>query len=192
MDADARAGLALETGCFEHVNGSCRWFEGGTYVIATIAGPRHVSEKGYSHNPERGALQVRCQLSQRGAPDRVVKERRLEEHVNAVLSRVVALESFARQIVTVALLVVLDDGSSLRVALNAAVSALRDASVPLLTVPLSVTPCVGTNVQADVVFDGERRFLAFETRGTISMDDLEACFAAAEHDRANLAQSLDK
>lgn len=110
----------------------------------------------------------------------------------SVLSQSVDVAQFERQLVTVALLVVLDDGGSLHVSLNAAVAALVDASVPMKCVPLTVhvRPRPGLDALMTYNTPDADEFLAFESHGPLSPDELETCFSSANDQRAALLAFL--
>jgi len=169
---------SFDVSCFPQCDGSCRYIEEGTFVLASVTGPLHSSEKSASQDPLQGVVEVRCQLADRSASDRVLVERRIEEYVSQTLSVAVDLAKFPRQVVTVAVSVVFDDGRSnaRRVAMNACVLALLDALVPLKALPLTVDCGDETIVTLDAA---TKDVLAFESNDVLFLEDLDDCFATA-------------
>lgn len=169
--------MPQEVGCFDHADGSCRWSEYDTYVIVSVFGPRHVDEKKSSHDPRRGAIEVRCKMADRGASDRVVFERQVEEYASALFNRIVDLSQFARQVVTVAILVVL--GKSAAAAINASVAALVDAEIPFAEKTVSITEPANTTATLSVTSTAENAFRGAETHGgPTSLEDLNRAMDA--------------
>lgn len=86
-----------------------------------------------------------------------------------------------RQVVTIAVLVVLDDGSSLCATLNAAVAALLDAAIPLNIIAVSAIGQVSPSASAYITYDAHHnKFLAAESHGTMNLDELERALSLAE------------
>ena len=170
---DSRS-ASFDVGVLPTYDGSCRYIEEGTYVIATVTGPLH-EEKAASQDPEKGAVEVRCQLAERSKVDRVVLERRIEEYAQALFRHSVDLTKFPRQMVNVAILIVFDDGAAKRIAMNAAVLALLDAGIPLAAVPITVQE------GGLITFDAKaKNILAFESDDILNLDDLDTCFQSAQ------------
>lgn len=86
-----------------------------------------------------------------------------------------------RQVVTIAVLVVLDDGSSLCATLNAAVAALLDAAIPLNIIAVSAIGQASLSASAWVTYDAQhKKFLAAESNGPMRLDELERALSLAE------------
>uniref|UniRef100_A0A7S3NJS7 Exoribonuclease phosphorolytic domain-containing protein n=1 Tax=Aureoumbra lagunensis TaxID=44058 RepID=A0A7S3NJS7_9STRA len=172
---------SFDVSIFPHCDGSCRFIEDGTFVIATVVGPQHMSEKHQSHDPECGSFEIRCQVADRGALDRPLIERRIEENAASILNRTVDRKKFPRQVITLSILIVLNDGAATRLALNASVLALLDAAVPLLSIPLTVDyGDIRKNSGGLVTLDAtSQEILSFESTGILDLDQLDSCFETA-------------
>ena len=70
----AVSGPTFELGSSEGAQGSCRYVDGATVVLATASGPQHNPERASSQDAARGGLEVRVQLADRGGADRVLAE----------------------------------------------------------------------------------------------------------------------
>ena len=67
-------------GCTEDAQGSCRWREGNTEVVATVDGPTHRSDRAASQDPGHGGLEIRAQLAARSSvKDRNAAEKAVED-----------------------------------------------------------------------------------------------------------------
>ena len=65
----AVSGPTFELGSSEGAQGSCRYVDGATVVLATASGPQHNPERASSQDAARGGLEVRVQLADRGGAD---------------------------------------------------------------------------------------------------------------------------
>jgi len=169
VDANASDGVDFELGCTEDVQGSCRWREGRTEVVATVDGPAHRADRAASQDPSRGGLEVRAQLAARSSvQDRNAAEKAVEDALQASLGAAFDALQCPRRVTTVFCLVIADDPEAARrCALNAASLALLDARAPMRAIPLAVAvACGGCTV--DAVLDAARddaAVLALESRG---------------------------
>ena len=166
---DKSDGVDFEQGCTEDVQGSCRWRDGATEVVATVDGPTHRSARAASQDPGRGGLEIRAQLAARSSvTDRNAAEKAVEDALHASLGAALDAAACPRRVTTVFCLVIADDQTAAqRCALNAASLALLDARAPMRAIPLAVSvDCGGCAV--DVVLDAARddaAVLALESRG---------------------------
>ncbi|CAG9465793.1 unnamed protein product [Pedinophyceae sp. YPF-701] len=118
--------MVCERGVLERADGSARWTQGGTSVLAAVHGP--LVRGGPREDPERMTVEVTI-LPRSGLP--TSRDRHNETVVRATVESAVLLNAHPRCCVTVALQVAADDGAVLACALNAASAALVDAGVPM-------------------------------------------------------------
>eukprot|EP00898_Chlorokybus_atmophyticus_P005150 jgi/Chlat1/5636/Chrsp369S05386 len=113
-------------GLLSRADGSARWSQGKTTVLAAVYGPRGLPAK--RENAETAVLEVlvKPQTGTGGPADR-----ELEQFIRGTLTHIVLLSLHPRTGISVVLQVVNDDGSVLVCAINAACAALVDAGVPL-------------------------------------------------------------
>ena len=154
---DRSDGVDFEVGCTEDAQGSCRWRDGATEVVATVDGPTHRSDRAASQDPGRGGLEIRAQLAARSSvTDRNAAEKAVEDALHASLGAALDAAACPRRVTTVFCLVIADDlTAAQRCALNAASLALLDARAPMRAIPLAVSvDCGGCAV--DAVLDAAR------------------------------------
>ena len=166
---DRSDGVDFEQGCTEDAQGSCRWRDGATEVVATVDGPTHRTDRAASQDPGRGGLEIRAQLAARSSvKDRNAAEKAVEDALHASLGAALDAAACPRRVTTVFCLVIADDQTAAqRCALNAASLALLDARAPMRAIPLAVSVDCGGCV-VDVVLDAARddaAVLALESRG---------------------------
>ena len=197
----AVSGPTFELGSSEGAQGSCRYVDGATVVLATASGPQHNPERASSQDAARGGLEVRVQLADRGGADRVLAERTLEEAARGLLAPALDCAAFPRQVASVYCLVLHDGGAARRCVVNACALAALDARLPLLAVPLGVDVVVAAaaadggdaprpttcNVTMDATTD-ESAVLAMDTAGEpFDAADVAAVVAAARTEVTALA-----
>lgn len=193
---DRSDGVDFEQGCTEDAQGSCRWRDGATEVVATVDGPTHRTDRAASQDPGRGGLEIRAQLAARSSvKDRNAAEKAVEDALHASLGAALDAAACPRRVTTVFCLVIADDQTAAqRCALNAASLALLDARAPMRAIPLAVSvDCGGCAV--DVVLDAARddaAVLALESRGAPvkGAEMLEAVRRAGEDVKALRARVL--
>ena len=138
---DRSDGVDFELGCTEDAQGSCRWRDGATEVVATVDGPTHRTDRAASQDPGRGGLEIRAQLAARSSvKDRNAAEKAVEDALHASLGAALDAAACPRRVTTVFCLVIADDQTAAqRCALNAASLALLDARAPMRAIPLAVS-----------------------------------------------------
>ena len=126
LDSDVSDGVDFEVGCTEDAQGSCRWRDGATEVVATVDGPTHRTDRAASQDPGRGGLEIRAQLAARSTvKDRNAAEKAVEDALHASLGAALDAAACPRRVTTVFCLVIADDQTAAqRCALNAASLAL--------------------------------------------------------------------
>ena len=194
---DRSDGVDFEVGCTEDAQGSCRWRDGATEVVATVDGPTHRTDRAASQDPGRGGLEIRAQLAARSSvKDRNAAEKAVEDALHASLGAALDAAACPRRVTTVFCLVIADDQTAAqRCALNAASLALLDARAPMRAIPLAVSVDCGGGCVVDVVLDAARddaAVLALESRGAPVKpgEMLEAVRRAGEDVKALRARVL--
>ena len=194
---DRSDGVDFEVGCTEDAQGSCRWRDGATEVVATVDGPTHRTDRAASQDPGRGGLEIRAQLAARSTvKDRNAAEKAVEDALHASLGAALDAAACPRRVTTVFCLVIADDQTAAqRCALNAASLALLDARAPMRAIPLAVSVDCGGGCAVDVVLDAARddaAVLALESRGAPvkPSEMLEAVRRAGEDVKALRARVL--
>ena len=194
---DRSDGVDFEQGCTEDAQGSCRWRDGATEVVATVDGPTHRTDRAASQDPGRGGLEIRAQLAARSSvKDRNAAEKAVEDALHASLGAALDAAACPRRVTTVFCLVIADDQTAAqRCALNAASLALLDARAPMRAIPLAVSVDCGGGCVVDVVLDAARddaAVLALESRGAPvkGAEMLEAVRRAGEDVKALRARVL--
>ena len=190
---DRSDGVDFEVGCTEDAQGSCRWRDGATEVVATVDGPTHRTDRAAAQDPAAAASRPgNSPRGRRSGPQRRRKGGGDALHAS-LLPR--PTPPRARAVTTVFCLVIADDQTAAqRCALNAASLALLDARAPMRAIPLAVSvDCGGCAV--DVVLDAARddaAVLALESRGAPVKpgEMLEAVRRAGEDVKALRARVL--
>ena len=104
---DASDGVDFEVGCTEDAQGSCRWRDGATEVVATVDGPTHRTDRAASQDPGRGGLEIRAQLAARSSvKDRNAAEKAVEDALHASLGAALDAAACPRRVTTVFCLVI--------------------------------------------------------------------------------------
>ncbi|KAG2423446.1 hypothetical protein HXX76_015317 [Chlamydomonas incerta] len=131
--------LVCERAVLDRADGSAKWTQEGSSVLAAVYGPRQA--KLQKEDAERAVVEVvfKPRAGLQGHEDRS-----LELEIRGILEGVIPLGMFPRTSVMVVLQVLQDDGGALSCALNAAAAALVDAGVPLNSMFSSVS-CVLTS-----------------------------------------------
>ncbi|KAK3235725.1 hypothetical protein CYMTET_54092 [Cymbomonas tetramitiformis] len=118
--------LACERNLLNRADGSARWSQGQSCVLAAVYGPR--STVGRKENPEQANIEVvfKPKIGFAG-----VEEHELEHVIRKTVEGVVLTSLHPRTGISVILQVLQNDGSVLACAINATSMALIDAGVPL-------------------------------------------------------------
>ncbi|GLC41772.1 hypothetical protein PLESTM_001238000 [Pleodorina starrii] len=126
--------LVCERSVLDRADGSARWTQEGSSVLAAVYGPRQA--KIQKEDAERAVVEVvyKPRAGLQGHEDRS-----LELEIRGILEGVIPLGMHPRTSIMVVLQVLQEDGSVLSCALNAACAALVDAGVPMSSMYASVT-----------------------------------------------------
>jgi len=141
---------SAELGLLSEADGSCRFSQGQTSVIASIYGP---STPKYARLEEfdKACLEVEysipCGNSLSGPLETVAVS-----FLKSSISSCIALTEFPRHVIVVRVTVVRDDGCILSVALNACALALVDAGLPMKAIPMSIS-CILSSKSATLDAD---------------------------------------
>ncbi|CAM9833281.1 unnamed protein product [Ectocarpus sp. 6 AP-2014] len=130
--------LAAEQGILNRADGSARFVQGNTSVLAAVYGPAPAKSL-RMERLEGAALDVSFKpesgiTASADAESEALLRRSLEE--------VVLRSRYPRTVVSVIIQVIVDDGAVLSAALNAATMALLNAGVEMTGMALSVTCCI--------------------------------------------------
>eukprot|EP00250_Pteridium_aquilinum_P016975 c23389_g1_i1 orf=115-849(+) len=118
--------LVCARGLLQRADGSARWSQENTIVLAAVYGPKAIS--GWRENPERAILEVLWKPKTGLAG---TSEREAEFVLKRTLEHIVLTAMHPNTAISVIIQVVNDDGGLLACAMNAACAALIDAGVPL-------------------------------------------------------------
>lgn len=142
--------IKLAFGVLPDADGSCRFEQGGTVVIAGIYGPHNNpgTRAVYSHVDDDGAI-FRCSGCNVGRPrfgGTSPGAPELARFVIESLAPSILLKRLQRSCIELFIDVLCFDGGVLAAATNAAAAALVDAAIPMLDVPgaTMVAMCNGT------------------------------------------------
>ncbi|KAK9840941.1 hypothetical protein WJX81_001421 [Elliptochloris bilobata] len=118
--------MQCERGPLQRADGSARWCQGGSVVLAAVHGPRGTASR--KEDPERAVVEIvfRPRSGLAGPAERLA-----EATVRRTVEGVLIAALHPRTAVTVVLQVLSEDGGLLACALCAASAALVDAAVPL-------------------------------------------------------------
>ncbi|GIL57267.1 hypothetical protein Vafri_12516 [Volvox africanus] len=126
--------LVCERSVLDRADGSARWTQEGSSVLAAVYGPRQA--KIQKEDAERAVVEV--VYKPRSGPQGHL-DRSLELEIRGILEGIIPLGMHPRTSIMVVLQILQEDGSVLSCALNAACAALVDAGVPMNTMYASVT-----------------------------------------------------
>lgn len=130
--------LACELSCLHSADGSALWKAGATHVLAAVHGPlapRQLSKEDF----QKSLVTVLLKSS-----TSVTLEREWETFLSRVLTACVDVSEYPRTVIQVVLQIIQIDGSVLSCALHAAVAALLDAGISMLSLPIATT-CLFSN-----------------------------------------------
>ncbi|KXZ49109.1 hypothetical protein GPECTOR_23g4 [Gonium pectorale] len=125
--------LVCERSVLDRADGSAKWSQEGSSVLAAVYGPRQA--KVQKEDAERAIVEV---VYKPRAGLQSNEDRSLEMEIRGVLEGVIPLGMHPRTSIMVVLQVLQEDGSVLPCALNAACAALVDAGVPMSSMYASV------------------------------------------------------
>lgn len=141
--------LVCERSVLDRADGSAKWSQEGSSVLAAVYGPRQA--KIQKEDAERAVVEV-VYKPRSGLQGHA--ERALEMEIRGALEGVIPLGMHPRTSIMVVLQVLQEDGSVLPCALNAACAALVDAGVPLSTMFAAVGCVLAADGQLLVDADG--------------------------------------
>uniref|UniRef100_A0A7S0QYE2 Exoribonuclease phosphorolytic domain-containing protein n=1 Tax=Pyramimonas obovata TaxID=1411642 RepID=A0A7S0QYE2_9CHLO len=118
--------LACERGLLNRADGSARWSQDSSSVLAAVYGPKSVP--GYKEDPEKAKIEVlfKPKTDLPGTP-----ERELEQVIARTVESVIIAALHPRTGISIILQVLQDDGAILACAINAACAALVDAGIAM-------------------------------------------------------------
>ncbi|EFJ46566.1 hypothetical protein VOLCADRAFT_105481 [Volvox carteri f. nagariensis] len=130
--------LVCERSVLDRADGSAKWTQEGSSVLAAVYGPRQA--KPQKEDAEQAVVEVvyKPRAGLQGHEDRT-----FELEVRGILEGVIPLGMYPRTSIMVVLQVLQGDGAVLSCALNAACAALVDAGIAMTSMYASVT-CVLT------------------------------------------------
>lgn len=145
--------LGCELGLLHRADGSAKFSQGHTCVLASVYGPMEVPLR--LERADRATLQVVVKPKV-GLPG--IAERRMEGLILHVMNQVVLTTLHPRSLISITLQTLCDDGSLLSCAINAACLALLDAGVALRTCVAAATcsVAVGGGVALDPLLEEEK------------------------------------
>ena len=139
--------LACELSCLHRADGSALWKSGSTHVLAAVYGP--IAPQVMSKERDEAIVSV---LIKSGNPNQATLEYEWGEFLTNILSSCIDCAAYPRTVVEVVLQIIQADGSILSCLLHAAVAALMDAGVDLLSLPVATT-CLVSGKSSAVQLD---------------------------------------
>ena len=141
--ADLRASnqmraIGCELGLIKEADGSARFRQGETCVVASVYGPQ-VPKFGRQEKYDRGHLDIEYRICGFSGQDAMKIEREGVKFLEDSLTSCVCLEDFPRMMFTLRVVVIRDDGAMLSCALHACALALANAGVEMFSIPASIT-----------------------------------------------------
>ena len=134
---------AIEFGLLQRCDGSCKATLGGTIAVCGVFGPVEARNPAPSDAAEGCVVEV--QLRSYTAETSVSADQSASLLLRDVLAPCVHSKLFPRTIISLSVRVLADDGCAFSAAALAAVGALVDAGVPLLSLPVAVDCAVARN-----------------------------------------------
>jgi len=119
--------LAIEVGIQERADGSCKFTQGNTVVLASVRGPGDVSASKEKY--DRTTIEVIWRAKSGVASS--IKHRRKEQLLRHILEILSVKELHPRSTIQLVLQEIHDDGALLACAVNAACVALMDAGISM-------------------------------------------------------------
>lgn len=134
--------LHCERSVISRADGSAKWSQGSSCVLAAVYGPRQASAR--KENSEKAILEVSV-TPRAGLPGPI--EREYEGILRRTLERMVEVFQFARTSIAVVIQVINSDGALLACAINAACAALVDAGVLMNSMCAATACCISADSQ---------------------------------------------
>mmetsp|Transcript_20515 Transcript_20515/g.34377 ORF Transcript_20515/g.34377 Transcript_20515/m.34377 type:complete len:241 (-) Transcript_20515:363-1085(-) len=138
--------LACERGLLNRADGSARWSQDSSSVLAAVYGPKSVP--GYKESPDRATIEVIFKPKNE-LPG--TAERELEHIIAKTVESVILTALHPRTGISIILQVLHDDGSILACAINAACAALVDAGIPMSG--LIAAACIALSADGQLLLD---------------------------------------
>ncbi|KAF8055489.1 RRP46 [Scenedesmus sp. PABB004] len=132
--------LLSERGVLQRADGSAKWAQEGSAVLAAVHGPHAAGQR--KEDAERGVVEVLFK-PRHGLPGPAECE--YEEVLRQLVEQVVLLAHHPRTLVLVVVQVLQADGALLAVAANAVCAALVDAGLPLCCMTAAVSCAFGAD-----------------------------------------------
>ena len=130
--------LACDLSCLHRADGSALWKSGPTHVLAAVYGP--IAPQLMVKEREESIISV---VIKSGDPTSVILEEEWGSFLTQILSACIDTASYPRTVVEIVLQIIQADGSLVSCLLHAAVAALMDAGVDLISLPVATTCLVG-------------------------------------------------
>lgn len=143
--------FSANLGLISEADGSCKFSQGNTCVVAAMYGPTQ-SKFGRRELHDRCNFEV--EFNYPGSSDIMddinYKYGRLLE---ASLIGSLCITEYPRMMMVIRVTVVRDDGAAVSIALNACTLALLDSGLPILSIPVSVTTVIPSQISNTMLLD---------------------------------------
>eukprot|EP00903_Cladosiphon_okamuranus_P020023 g18392.t1 len=162
--------LAAEQGILNRADGSARFVQGNTSVLAAVYGPAP-AKSARSERADGATVDVNFK-PESGITTYADAER--EALLRRSLEEVILRSRYPRAVVSIIIQVIVDDGSVLSATLNAATMALLNAGVEMTGMALSVTCCITSSAAGRSVFLDPCKSEEGEAAATVDVATLSA------------------
>eukprot|EP00048_Salpingoeca_helianthica_P017678 m.238521 g.238521 ORF g.238521 m.238521 type:complete len:225 (-) comp21828_c0_seq1:116-790(-) len=139
--------IGCETALLNRADGSARFWQGDTCVLASVVGPKEVSVRDEKHDQATIEVVFKPKVGLAS-----IAEKSLEGSLHHVASKIIIGAQHPRSSISIVLQVISDDGSLLACAVNAMCLALLDAGVVLETCAAAAS-CVLNSVDRSITLD---------------------------------------
>jgi len=134
--------IEAEVGVVKNAEGSAKWKQGDTIVIAAVYGPKKMHPQ-HQQNPTRG--QIRCNytlgsfsVTERARPGRNRRSMEIDKIIEWAIEPVLLLEDFPNSVIDVHMQIIQADAGTRCAGINAAILALAHAGIPMKNMVSSV------------------------------------------------------
>lgn len=131
--------LSCELGLISSVDGSARFVQGNTQVVAAVTGP---AQPKYSRHELSNKCALEVVVDMMGQSD-ATGSKQFTSFISDIVARslrwCIDLERYPRMIIVLKVLVECDDGAASSVAVNASIMALLDAGISMKCTPCAVS-----------------------------------------------------
>ncbi|CAM9311242.1 unnamed protein product [Discosporangium mesarthrocarpum] len=141
--------MEVEQGLLNRADGSSRFVQGNTSVLAAVYGPAPAKFSA-QEKADRARVEVDFR-EEKGFGSGLGAE--MAMFLRRSLEGVILLAHYPRTVISIIVQVIIDDGAVLSTALNAATVALINAGVEMTALALSVTCCVCSMPSRSIVLD---------------------------------------